>query len=380
VSFESWKRLLSPRPLIQQLEIGDLVARMLKFQDVLERRKGELTPPEPGWYPWDSFGTITTLDTLLTGRYRFLEPLIGKDPVLDLGCGDGALSFFFESLGCRVCAIDHPPTNYNRMEGVNALKTALDSSVRIEAMDLDGAFRLPVARAGLAIFCGILYHLKNPFGVLEKLAAGTRYCLLSTAITRTTPDGMTAVDGLPLAFLMGREGLLGDETNYWIFSEAGLRTLVDRTGWDVCAWRVVEDDEHAAGDGPRDERVLCLLRSRAFAERAVTQLVDGWHVLENGAWRWTKREFSLRVAKGGERLSLAVTAPGNLTLPLTLTASVGGATIATHGFEAPGEYECAQMVPAGEDVLVEFSLDHVLEAEDTDRRDRGIVVRAIELG
>jgi tRNA (mo5U34)-methyltransferase len=380
VSFEAWKRLLSPRPLIQQLEIRDVVARMLTFQESLTQRKSEMAAPDPGWYPWDSFGTITLWEQLLTGRYRFLEPMIGSDPVLDIGCGDGDLSFFFESLGCRVCAIDNPPTNYNRMGGVNAVKTALASSVRIEAIDLDGPSSLPVRHAGLALFCGILYHLKNPFGVLEKLAAGARYCLLSTAITRTTPDQTMVVDQLPLAFLMGRDGLCGDETNYWIFSETGLRTLLDRTGWDVCVWQVVEDVECATGNSGRDERVLCLLRSRSFETRAATQLIDGWHVLENGAWRWTEREFSLCVAGGGQRLSLAVTAPENLVLPLTLTASVGGAIIATHRFDSPGNYECAQTIPAGEEVLVEFSLDYALAAEAADQRERGIVVRGIEVG
>ena len=57
------------------------------------------------------------------------------------------------------------------------------------------------------------------------------YCLLSTAITSRIPDQ-------PVAFLAGRDGLAGDETNYWIFSETGLRTLLDRCGWEVCDWLV----------------------------------------------------------------------------------------------------------------------------------------------
>jgi hypothetical protein len=35
--------------------------------------------------------------------------------------------------------------------------------------------------------------------------------------------------------------LKGDETNYWIFTEAGLRVLVDRSGWDICDWMVTSD-------------------------------------------------------------------------------------------------------------------------------------------
>src|ERR1039458_8640104 len=57
------------------------------------------------------------------------------------------------------------------MAGVEALKRALDSSVRIEPLDLDGPFYLPLRHSGLALCLGILYHLKNPYRVLETLAA-----------------------------------------------------------------------------------------------------------------------------------------------------------------------------------------------------------------
>ena len=70
------------------------------------------------------------------------------------------------------------------MAGVEALKIALDSSVRIEPLDLDGRFRLPPGTLRPPLCFGILYHLKNPYGVLETLGACSIICLLSTAITR----------------------------------------------------------------------------------------------------------------------------------------------------------------------------------------------------
>jgi SAM-dependent methyltransferase len=380
VSLESWKRRLRPRPLIQQLEIRDLIARALAFEELLREAKSQIVPPDPGWYPWDSFGNLTLLDRLLTGRRRFLEPLIGDLPMLDLGCGDGDLSFLFESLGCRVCAIDNPPTNYNLMAGVETLKIALESSVRIEALDLDGPFQLPLRRCGLALCLGILYHLKNPYRVLETLADRAHYCLLSTAITRFVPGQSTEVNHLPVAFLAGRDGFRGDETNYWLFSETGLRTLIDRCGWEVCDWLVDGGEGCGASGTERDERVFCLLRSRAYLAPPVTQLADGWHVLENGAWRWTKRRFGLTVAPGGQRVSLKVTVPPNLELPLTLTARAGGALVASHTLTQPGDFECAQVLPAGEEVLVEFEVDRALSPDATDGRERAIIVRGIELG
>src|SRR5690348_16211674 len=118
VPLASVRRLVRKRPLIQALEIREVIQHALEFQKKLDGAKAGTIAPEPGWYPWDSLGTITLLDRLLTGRRRFLAPLIGRDPILDIGCGDGVLSFLFESLGFRVCAVDHQAANYNRMCGV----------------------------------------------------------------------------------------------------------------------------------------------------------------------------------------------------------------------------------------------------------------------
>jgi tRNA (mo5U34)-methyltransferase len=369
LSLENLKRWLRPEPLIRELEIRELIGRALAFQDTLNKTKTAIAPKEFGWYPWDSFGTLVLLDKLLTGRNRFLRPLIGADPVLDLGCGDGDLAFLFESIGCRVCAVDHPEANYNRMQGVAAIKTALDSSVRIAALDLDRESRLPIRRSGLALCLGLLYHLKNPYGVLEMLAGSARYCLLSTAITRFAPDQQTDVNPLPAAFLAGRDGLRGDDTNYWIFTEGGLRTLLDRTEWEVCDWLLVRADDSVLWSTQRDERVLCLLRSRRFPPVARTQLASGWHVLEADAWRWTERRFSIALAKGVRTVQLSVTAPPILATPVTLTGAG-----AVHTLPRPGDYDLTFEIPPGAE-SIEFELDRVLEGDEVDGRERGLIVR-----
>ncbi|MEO8593804.1 MAG: methyltransferase domain-containing protein [Candidatus Solibacter sp.] len=379
MAFGSWRRRLRPRPLIQQLEIRDVVARALEFQARLAEARLEADAPEPGWYPWDSFGTLTRLNELLTGRHRFLDPMIGDDPVLDLGCGDGDLAFLFEDLGYRVCAVDHAATNYNRMRGVEALKIALDSSVRIEELDLDAEMALPVGRCGLALCLGILYHLKNPYGVLEGLSRRARYCLLSTAVTRFAPNAQADVNSMAAAFLAGRDGLRGDETNYWIFTETGLRTLADRCGWDVCDWMMVGAEDSILWNRQQDERVFCLLRSRVFETEAASQLVAGWHGLENGAWRWTAGKFSLE-APGGQRVCVKGTAPENLAFPVTLTAHVGETEIGHHILAHAGAYECAQMTPQGGPVRIDFAVDRVLPPDAEDGRERGLVVLGVEIG
>ena len=262
--------------LLTDIDAGELRELAHEFQIQLAAHKATLQPKGFDWYPHDSFGMLSILDSVLTGPNRWLRRLVGGDPVLDAGCGDGSVSFFLESLGARVHAIDHAPTNYNRMAGVKALRAALDSSVRIASVDLDSRAGLSIGRYGLAVFLGVLYHLKNPLGVLEELAARARYCLLTTAITRYATDGRTAMSELPVAFLAGSNGLRGDETNYWIFTERGLQTLIDRAGWDIADFRVVDDPESILWGTQRDQRVICLLRSRVRPPVERPQLLAGW--------------------------------------------------------------------------------------------------------
>jgi SAM-dependent methyltransferase len=292
-----------------------------------------------------------------------------------VGCGDGALAFFLESLGYTVYAIDNPPTNFNGMRGVRALREAFDSKVRIAEADLDRRFRLPARRCGLALFFGILYHLKNPFGALEALAASARYCLLTTMIARVTPDRRIDMRDAPLAWLAGRDGLKGDETNYWIFSEAGLRTLVDRAGWDVCDWMVAGDAGEAVGGAEPDLRIFCLLRSRAFPELRRTQLLAGWHKLENQAWRWTARRFSIALEKAGT-VTLRLTAPDFLPAPVALSATVNGVPALRRVFPHPGDHDFTFQAEKG---VVEFEVDNALAPTAQDGRERGFIVRAVEV-
>ncbi len=168
------------------------------FRGRLEALKQQLGSEALGWYPYDSLGAFGLLDGLLTGEHRSLSKLAGDEPVLDLGCGDGDVSFLCESFGHKAHALDYPPANYNGMRGVHALKSALGSSVEVFEQDFDQDFDLPDQTYGLALCLGVLYHLKSPYTFLERLAKSARYCILSTRIAQLPPDHSANLERLPV--------------------------------------------------------------------------------------------------------------------------------------------------------------------------------------
>ena len=221
------------------------------------------------------FDNFTHLEKLLTGESRDLLALAGGLPIADIGAADGDTAFFLETLGHRSDVVDYPPTNFNSCRGLRLLKEALKSQVTLHEVDLDAHFELPGQRYGLAFFMGILYHLKNPFSVLENLARIAKYALVSTRITRyncalvanrgTVNTQRMELHSVPAAYLVDSYETNGDPTNYWIFSDAGLRRILDRTGWDVVdfmtAGNVTQSDPATTAG---DERAFCLIRSRVF--------------------------------------------------------------------------------------------------------------------
>ena len=70
----------------------------------------------------------------------------------------------------------------------------------------------------------------------------------------------------PAAYLVREDELNRDNTNYFIFSETGLRVMLHRAHWDVRDYISVGDTVHSDPVRPdRDERAFCLVRSRYMA-------------------------------------------------------------------------------------------------------------------
>jgi tRNA (mo5U34)-methyltransferase len=244
------------------MQIDEMCERAKAFQRQIDEQKAEIGPVEFRWYPYDTLGNFEHLNALLTGEHRGLFDRIGERPIADIGGADGQIAFFLESLGYTTELIDYAPTNMNNLKGATRLKEAFHSRVEIHDVDLDAQFTLPHHDYALVIFLGILYHLKNPFYALETLSKCAKYCLVSTRITMLSPDKRVTLQHVPVAYLLDPDESNNDATNYWIFSEAGLRRIFARTGWVVEDYRNVGntiDSDPASAEG--DERTFVLLRS-----------------------------------------------------------------------------------------------------------------------
>lgn len=246
------------------MDFETLRDRALAFREELLTRKEKIAPRDFEWYPYDTMANILHLDTLLSGPRRALFGSLTGARVADIGAADGDFGFFLEQeLGCRVDVIDNAPTNFNGLRGARRLVAELDSTVGVHEIDLDTQFSLPAQRYRAVFFLGLLYHLKNPFYVLEALAARTEWCFVSTRVAQVAPDHRTRLHDQPVAYLLDPAEANNDATNFWIFSQAGLRRLFDRAGWHVMDFVTVgcrSDSDPSSQD--RDERAFALLRSK----------------------------------------------------------------------------------------------------------------------
>ncbi len=114
-------------------------------------------------------------------RLRFLslpDDLTGKS-VLDIGAWDGFFSFECERRGAaRVLAIDTYAWDVHGKDGFLLAHSTLNSkveSMRLAAEDLDPG---RVGQFDLVLFLGVLYHLRSPISVLDRLRRVTRGTLV----------------------------------------------------------------------------------------------------------------------------------------------------------------------------------------------------------
>ena len=365
--------------------IRDLAATAILFHARLGELKNLRRSPDFEWYPYNSFGIFPVLSRMLQQERQDLLALAGAAPVLDIGCGDGDFSFFFESLGCPVIAIDNPNTNYNRTLGFQALREALASSVELQVSDVDSGIDLKGSTFGLALCLGVLYHLKNPFGFLETLARHVRHCLLSTRIAQVTVRG-TLMTQDPVAYLLNPLETNHDPTNYWIFSEAGLRRILDRTGWDLCDYATTGFDQGSdPARGDRDQRAYCLIRSKLADPWLDVDLDAGWHAMEDDSWRWTERIFGVHLwgrfpTCPEAKLRFRFTIPDELIRsisPINLQAAINGLPLPACEYTSSGEHNYIALIPplTTDRLAIRFELNKAMAPSPADRRELGVQVK-----
>ena len=243
---------------------AELLDHAAEWKQRLESVKSQPPAPDRTWYAYDILSNLWHLKHLIERLPESTLDLFRSGHVADIGAADGDLSYFFEHMGMTVDLIDWPATNWNGLEGARALGQRLDSSsVSIHEIDMDTQFRLPSEYYDVAFFLGILYHLKNPFYILEALARHCRFCFMSTRIARQTADRGLKLEAAPVAYLLGPEECNNDPTNFWIFSAPGLLRLAKRCGWNVRATCRVGDTESSEPSSPEhDERMFLALESR----------------------------------------------------------------------------------------------------------------------
>lgn len=122
------------------------------------------------------------------------------------------------------------------------------------------------------------------------------------------------------------------------------------------------------------------------------QLLSGFYQLEDQAWRWTAREFSvaLKPPQGAERhgatLRLVLYIPDSqiqLLGPMTLAASTGSYALDPETFSKGGTYSYLRKIPPSaldtSLLPVDFCFDKALAPLSADGRELTVIVSKIEL-
>lgn len=217
------------------------------------------------WYGFDVFGNLIHISMLLANNYKDIFVREKHLPIADIGYNDGDISFFLESLGCIVDNINWLQANWNGLKGLNLLKNRLDSNISINEIDLNSSISFPREEYGMTLLLDVLCHTKNPIYVLESLSKVSHYSLINTRVMKFATDRTRRLDDLSVAYLLSPDECQNDSTNYWVFSVSGLKTILNRSGWDVLELITVGDTTDSDPYSPeRDERAFVLVKSRHF--------------------------------------------------------------------------------------------------------------------
>jgi hypothetical protein len=121
------------------------------------------------------------------------------------------------------------------------------------------------------------------------------------------------------------------------------------------------------------------------------QLLEGFHQVEDGTWRWTMQEFAVLLrappgaAERGAELRVTVAVPEVLLQRLgastTLSCKVNEIALTPETYTKPGKQEFHRPVApfAGPVARLACRLDKALPPDPVDARERGIVAHGFAL-
>jgi tRNA (mo5U34)-methyltransferase len=133
--------------------------------------------------------------------------------VLDVGAWDGFYSFAMARRGASVLSTDHYSWSgggWGTKDGFDLARTALDLPVRDQRIDpLELSPDAVGGRFDIVLFLGVLYHLRDPLLVLERVRSVT-----GSLLVLETEVGMLLTRRPAADFFPGTE-LNDDPTNWW---------------------------------------------------------------------------------------------------------------------------------------------------------------------
>ena len=160
---------------------------------------------------------------------RLFQGRIEGRSVLDVGAWDGFFSFEAEKQGAaRVLATDHfcwSGPGWGTKAGfdyVHARSGSLVESLDIDVFDIS---ERTVGSFDVVLFLGVLYHLKDPFGGLERVASICKETLMIE-----TAGAMFDCQEPVMRFYLGAE-LNNDSTNFWAPNPPCLENMLRELGF-----------------------------------------------------------------------------------------------------------------------------------------------------
>jgi tRNA (mo5U34)-methyltransferase len=149
--------------------------------------------------------------------------------VIDVGCWDGFNSFEAMRRGARrVLATDHFAWSeqcWGARESFELARAHVAPDVDVLDIDVPDITETTVGRFDVVLFCGVLYHLRDPLGALERMSA-----ICNRTIVVETHLDAVGDDRPAMIFYPGRV-LADDPTNWWGPNPACVTAMLQSVGF-----------------------------------------------------------------------------------------------------------------------------------------------------